>query len=279
MFDRPSTPTPSDPTERAESRARLYALLANAWAHPESALVSALMNRETSGLALTLGSGFSAALDAAIAALLASCDQLRGRSEIEALAQLGSEHAKLFGHSVRGSCPPYELEYGQSEIIQQTAELADIAGFYRAFGMDLQESAFERGDHICVECEFLGVLCAKQAWALREGQTAMAETCNDAQRLFLRDHLARWAPAFSHRVTVAAPEGFYGRVAALTAALMESDCADFDIAVGPQWIELRPADPEKDAAIDCGPTVCESGAPEQLVQIGIDRVSPLEPAT
>ena len=36
---------------------------------------------------------------------------------------------QLLGHTVRSACPPYELEYGQAEVFQQSQRLADMAGF------------------------------------------------------------------------------------------------------------------------------------------------------
>jgi len=267
MFDPQSTRTPSDQAIPTQDRARLYALLANAWRHPEKALVSALIGREDRGLLPAPSDGFSEPVNASIQSLVDTCDRFRDCPGTEVLATLRAEHARWFGHAVRGSCPPYELEYGHSEIIQQTAELADLSGFYKAFGLDLQDSAFERGDHISVECEFLSVLCAKQAWGLREGQVELAETCLDAQRLFLRDHPARWSPAFAHRVAMADPEGFYGRVAYLTSTFIEGECQAFGISVGPQWLELRPADLERDAAIDCDIRGCGGAPTDQLVQI------------
>lgn len=268
MFDPPSTLTASDEAVRAEGRAGLYALLANAWRHPEKPLLDALLNRENRGLRPAPREVFAESVNASIRGLLEACDRFPKDSASEVLITLRAEHARLFGHAVRGSCPPYELEYGRSEIIQQTAELADLSGFYSAFGLSLQDTAFERGDHISVECEFLSVLCAKLAWGLQQGEAEMAETCLDAQRLFLRDHLARWSPAFAHRVAMADTDGFYGRVASLTLAFIDAECQSFGILVGPQWLELRPADPERDAAIDCDTGGCGGTAADQLVQLG-----------
>lgn len=273
MFGPRSTQIPSDPAAIAEDRGRLYAFLANAWHHPEASLLEAMLSRDIRGILPEPNKAFSDSVSASIRGLVEACDRFRGCPKAEVLADLRAEYAQLFGHSVRGSCPPYELEYGRSEIIQQTAELADLSGFYSAFGLDLRDSAFERGDHICVECEFLSVLCAKQAWGLHEGQTEIAETSWDAQRLFLRDHLARWSPALAHRVVAAEPVSFYGRIATLTSTLMQWECREFGIPLGPQWLELRPADPEKDAAIDCDTGGCGLGTTEQLVQIGVENLS------
>jgi hypothetical protein len=128
-----------------------------------------------------------------------------------------------------------------------------------------------------VECEFLGILCAKQAWSLRERQAEAAEACWDTQRLFLRDHLARWLPALAHRVATADTGGFYGRLAALALTLIQCECRSFGIPLGPQWLELRPVDPDVDAAIGCDIGECGVGATERLVQLGAENLAPTGP--
>ena len=242
MYDPLPMQTPSNERARmAQTRARSYALLANGWGYPDESLFTLFVDCEHSSLAPELS-----------------------------LEELRTSHARLFGHSVRGTCPPYELEYGRSEIIQQTAELADLTGFYKAFGMNMSESAFERPDHVSVECEFLGILCAKEAWGRQHSAAELTETCADAQRLFLRDYLGRWLPALAHRVRKAEPASFYGRLASFAASFIADECRRFDIEVGPQWLELRPVDPARDAAIDCETAGCSVATANQLVQIGIE---------
>ncbi len=272
MCDPRNMQTPSRQTSAADVRARLYALLANAWRHPEESIVAALVQREESGVWPESEDALTATVTVRLRALRKACDRIRDQSGPAALEELEVAHGRLFGHSVRGTCPLYELEYGRSEIIQQTAELADLSGFYNAFGMNLQDSAFERADHLSVECEFLSVLCLKEAWGREQNRPELAETCSDAQRLFLRDHLAKWLPALAQRVMSADPDGFYGCLASLATAFLSDECRRFDIEAGPQWLDLRPADPASDAAIDCDNGGCgTAGAGDELVQIGIDR--------
>ncbi len=269
MSDRKSTQTPFDGIP-ADVRAGCYALLANAWRYPDEAFAGCFLR--PSGVDALLGG-----LDELPPSLAVKVNDLRElisrlvQSPLSnLLASLQAEFVRLFGHSVRGSCPPYELEYGRGEIIQQTAELADLAGFYNAFGLNLTEAAFERADHVAVECEFLSVLCAKEAWGQQNDNRDLSETCADAQRLFLRDHLAKWLPAFSHRLEAADSDGFYGRAASLASAFIREECRRFEIEIGPQWLELRPADPERDSTIDCDTAGCGDTGANRLVQLEMD---------
>ena len=60
-----------------------------------------------------------------------------------------------------------EIEYGdaQADPLFQPHRLADLAAFYRAFGLELAADAAERQDHLCIELEFMSVLAAKEGYA------------------------------------------------------------------------------------------------------------------
>ncbi|MBI2947112.1 MAG: molecular chaperone TorD family protein [Verrucomicrobia bacterium] len=78
------------------------------------------------------------------------------------------DYIAIFGHAARGSCPLNEIEYGdlKADPLFQPHRLADLAAYYRAFGLEITEDATERPDHICVELEFMSMLAAKEAWFL-----------------------------------------------------------------------------------------------------------------
>ncbi len=170
---------------------------------------------------------------------------------LDDVAVLQRERIALMGHTVRSSCPPYELEYQRGEVFYQAQLLADIAAFYRAFGLEGAGPLIERPDHFVAEWEFLSIAAAKEAQALNERNDAAALACTDAQESFLRDHAAAWMPAFLHRIRRASGNGFYGRAAALAEALLKHWRSHFQVALGPDWLELRPAE-EADFDMTCG---------------------------
>ena len=49
---------------------------------------------------------------------------------------LQREHGRIFSHLLSLDCPPSETVYTAREIFEETAELSDIAGFFRAFGLE-----------------------------------------------------------------------------------------------------------------------------------------------
>jgi TorA maturation chaperone TorD len=155
----------------------------------------------------------------------------------------------IFGHTVKGDCPPHEIEYGElkADRLFQPHRLADIAAFYNAFGLEVAPDAAERVDHIAMECEFYAVLCAKE-----EVAGDQIEFCRETQRKFLQEHLARWTPAFSRRVERLAGHEFYRHAARRLRAAVEAECARHGIAPGNPDLQLRPAEELVDPCGACG---------------------------
>jgi len=172
-------------------------------------------------------------------------------SSIPQTTEVLEERNRLFGHTVRSACPPYELEYGRGEVFQQSQSLADLAGFYAAFGYQSNGPLSERPDHLVAEWEFLSVLALKESIAQYAEQNESAQCCRDAQRLFLRDHAATWMPAFCARLRKSEPGPFFLAAVNLSEALLTSWCAALGVSTGPAWLELRPVE-EEDTTISCG---------------------------
>ena len=158
-------------------------------------------------------------------------------------------------------CPPCETLYTARHLFQETQELSDIGGFFRAFGLDLAER--ERPDHISVELEFMHVLTYKEAYALLHHGPTKARLCRRAQRQFMKDHLGRWAPLFAQRLQEKAGGGYFGSVAALLEAVISAEvrllrARPEAVFASPQW---RTTDPEDDGcpAVDECPLVTPGG--------------------
>ncbi len=129
----------------------------------------------------------------------------------------------VFGLVVSQDCPPFETEYLPSrDAFQRAQELADIAGFYQAFGLQPAPRRGLRPDHVALELEFVAFLLEKirmicspavpaggrrrRSRAASTPDRPAAETatrgehekiCRDALRSFMTDHVAWWIPAFT----------------------------------------------------------------------------------
>ncbi len=120
-------------------------------------------------------------------------------SEIAALLEYDesatSEYVRLFE---MGAVPLCETSYtcaGNPEL--KTYEMADIAGFYRAFGL---KQAYGTPDDIRAELEFFSLLLVKELIAISNSDTESAALCRDASRKFYSEHLSRWVEALASRV-------------------------------------------------------------------------------
>ena len=254
--------------EPAQARAAAYALIAHGFQYPDEETLSAL----SEPMRWEHWPGVLERTDRPTKESLAFV-----RDAVKAFAngsddtrrELQERYDGLFGHAVRGACPAYEMEYGRNEIIRQASDLADLAGFYRAFGMEIAGDSNGRPDHIAAECEFMSALCLKEAYAHAHGDEENADICFHAERTFLRDHLARWLPAFARHVEEADADGFFGALARFADAFINAECDCFDIHAGPATIELRIPDPVLDTQISCGSSGCGDGpTSDQLVQLG-----------
>jgi DMSO reductase family type II enzyme chaperone len=262
--------------ELARVRSAAYGLIATALRYPDNALLSTLTDDARWGgwpeVIRRVDAESAAHLDAFRNALL---ELTPGQSDgpPDGLTELQDVHVHLFGHAVRGTCPAYELEYGRGEIMQQAPELADITGFYSAFGMELAGEANERPDHVSVECEFMSVLAAKEAYVIEEGKSGDAgEVLRHAQRSFVADHLGQWLPALGQRMAEAAGPGFYGAIGRFAGSFIASECRRMEITCGPEYLELRPEESSPEDPLTCGvEESCPSGpASSPPIQLEID---------
>jgi len=190
----------------ALSRSRVYAALSRGFLYPSADLAAAMADYP--------------------AVLRAAFDGLGLEAEIDwTLDGLEQEYQDLFGGQVP-ACPPYETEYTASHVWMQTQQMADVAGFYRAFGVDTTETG-DRCDSLTAELEFMYMLCVKEAIAEGDNNLEGVAVCREAQVKFLREHLALWLPRFVIRLEKAGAEGFYPALARLTERFVSADANRF----------------------------------------------------
>src|SRR3989337_168074 len=131
----------------AITRSHVYRLLSAALLYPNEPVPSGITKESISELrpilpALLDGDGAQEALTA-MASHDLSLDALQG------------QYRQIFGHTISQECPPYEAEYGSAHVFQQAQQLGDIAGFYRAFGVEVSDRATERLGPISLELGFI----------------------------------------------------------------------------------------------------------------------------
>jgi TorA maturation chaperone TorD len=109
--------------------------------------------------------------------------------------------------------------------------MADIAGFYRAFGLDLSPHNTDRVDFLSTELEFLSFLSMKEAYAWKHQEDELAEICRDAQRKFLAAHLGRWIGVFVNILSQSTTNPFYVNAGFLAERAVECEARRYTIEI------------------------------------------------
>ena len=219
---------------QALARSALYQLLSQALAFPSQESFTALLEADLPQ-AQQAAAELPADLPAELAPLLTA---LAGHLQTANASRLQTEHRRVFTHILSLDCPPCETLYTCRDVFQETQELSDIAGFFRAFGLEMAER--ERLDHMSVELEFMYFLAYKEAYALTHHGPAKVRVCRDTQRKFMQDHLGRWADQFTQRLRQTAGGGYFECVASLTEVFLKAEVRFLRaqpeaVSVNPEW--------------------------------------------
>lgn len=200
----------------ATDRARLYTLLSVAFDRPKEPLAGALEDRAIPDLlaesAKAVGNPEVAPAAAEVSAEVADAD----------IESFRSAYADTFAIGTGSAVSPYETNYRPGGIVTNTDELADIAGFYDAFGLEVGEHR-DRVDHLCTELEFVGELASREAYLAQMNDEVGVEIVVDAQRMFIDDHLGRWTPRLLAELEKTAVNDLYPSLARLLDALVLFD--------------------------------------------------------
>lgn len=148
------------------------------------------------------------------------------------LATLRAEYSRLFLGS--GLVALREGGYGDAmRFAGQPVDIADVNGFYLAFGFELSGSP---PDHLGTEVEFVSLLHLKTQWALARGRQGEARLAEHALGRFLEAHLGRWVAAFQLALQDARTMPAFAALATVLRAAVETDCLRLrvkPVAAGP----------------------------------------------
>jgi TorA maturation chaperone TorD len=158
------------------------------------------------------------------------------------LSDLQAEHRRVFSNVITLDCPPYETLFGNDHVFAQSQVMGDIAGFYRAFGVELSKDIHERLDHLSVEFEFMHFLAYKESYSRCHDGADKTQIVLDAQKKFVKNHIGRWVPLFCRMLVKKADSGLYKHVADLMAEWMDFEAAFLGVIPQPySETDYRPA--------------------------------------
>ncbi|MDY6991712.1 MAG: molecular chaperone TorD family protein [Pseudomonadota bacterium] len=164
--------------------------------------------------------------------------------QIVALTDWQAEYVRLFEGATL--CPINETGFIRRD---KGHILADIMGFYQAFGLKLDEHAHEKADHLVCELEFVALLLVLLAHAQRQQSQEAIQVTSDAFSSFSFDHLGDWITPFCQRLARVSSLALYVQLAQLLEQLWSAigRCHQLPLA--------EPAEPVFEAAgtpYECG---------------------------
>jgi len=198
----------ADSVEALHVRSALYALLAHGFSYPDTDVIAYL--RRHDGPERSSDGKLEEALSAVLAMARSAVAEERQRAYVAVFDPVAGPF-------------PYESEFRNLQDFRKAQIMADLMGFYRAFGV---EPNGDRPDHIACELDFMHLLTLKEAHALRAGEDDNAWVCRDAQEKFLREHLGAWSDALLEAMRARlgqVPDAFYTRLFDLLQCFMEQE--------------------------------------------------------
>lgn len=163
--------------------------------------------------------------------------------------ELVQQYVRVFGLVTCRECPPYETEYHPNgDTFFRAQQMADVAGFYRAFGLLPGSDARERPDALALELEFMAFLLMKRRLAEDRSPAGADEAavCREARAKFFRDHMIWWMPSFALGMRKKAEQGLLATAGRLLSALLPVERIRMNveappIPVGPNTTERTDA--------------------------------------
>jgi TorA maturation chaperone TorD len=174
----------------------------------------------------------------ALADTLAACDP----------AELAEAHERLFGGDV--ALPPYEGSY-EVDPFRQGRQMADVAGFYAAFGAAAHGAEAERPDHAGTELEFLAFLGLRRGEAEERGDAEEAERCREIEDEFLCAHAGRWLPVLFARLGAEATHPVHRALGPVGQAAIAAELTGRGLVVEPVPSDRRPRTAVEDDELTC----------------------------
>lgn len=165
-----------------------------------------------------------------------------------AVDELSIEFERLFDGEVL--LPPYEGSY-EVDPFRQGRQMADVAGFYAAFGASAHGLAAERPDHAGTELEFLSYLGSLRCEAEAEDDRDGVERCQEIEDRFLRDHAGRWLPTFFARLAEEAAHPVYRAIGHVGRDALTAELTARGIVPEPMPTDRGPRSAVEDDELTC----------------------------
>jgi len=194
-----------------EIRSTLYGTVSALFSDPESEKFAMLFTPKIQGCVLDACFQIEELEHSEETALSKSFQMLMSKLDEKKKENIRNEFVNVFGHTLSKQIAPYALEHlKNSDVFFRTQKLADLNGFYKAFGMEVE--SIERADHISTQTEFLSFLLLKELLAVQNDLHDEKEVCEKAFADFNNDHFLDWIEIFAENLATHVDSRFYSVV-------------------------------------------------------------------
>ncbi len=228
--------------ELARAMAELFRMLAVGFSYPETRLLEATRRQ--------LGAAQVACAEGRLPTSLKGALRTAARHwRMLELDDVRAEYSRLYLGTAL--VPLREGGYGDGmRFAGQPVDLADLNGFYLAFGFGPPTAEASPPDHLGVELEFISLLYLKIAYTVEQRQIAQARITQAALASFLSDHFGRWFAAFGAALRRESAHPAYAALAGVLTRAVGHECHRLGIRPCPAGPGTRP-DPVGADALDC----------------------------
>ena len=196
------------PNRFLEARSTLYGAVSALFSDPKSEKFAILMTPVIQGCVLDACFQLEEQDNRKKSTLSRSFQKLIIKLDESKIEKIMNEFVDVFGHTLSKQIAPYALEHlKNSDVFFRTQKLADLNGFYKAFGMEVE--SIERADHISTQTEFLSFLLLKELLAVQNNLHDEKEVCEKAFADFNNDHFLDWVEMFAENLATYVDSGFY----------------------------------------------------------------------
>ncbi|HZJ84238.1 MAG TPA: molecular chaperone TorD family protein [Syntrophomonadaceae bacterium] len=205
-----------------EARALTYKIISTGFIKPPDAQLIKLTCQEKlfESFPLKLNTeGFLYGLDQ----LKLWCNQINTEQIGEVVAELKNDFNQLFVGPHHLMAPPWESVYLTEEKLTFDRITLNVREFYRRHGLEFTLINREPDDHFAVELEFMEQLINRQIQHIKRNQYEDAFFLIREQEAFLKLHLIKWTPLFTHSVLESAQTDYYQGLARLAHDFIEWD--------------------------------------------------------
>ena len=205
-----------------EVRSTLYGAVSALFSDPESEKFAMLFTPKIQGCVLDACFQLEELEKCEETTLSKSFQMLMSKLDEKKKEDIRNEFVNVFGHTLSKQIAPYALEHlKNSDVFFRTQKLADLNGFYNAFGMEVE--SIERADHISTQTEFLSFLLLKELLAVQNDLHDEKEVCEKAFAEFNNDHFLDWTKMFSENLADKVDGVFYSLAGKFLLTFIESE--------------------------------------------------------